>query len=99
MPAAFRVFKWEPSPEQVRFICSGRGGVNRGVPGDLVVISSPRAKVLADDLGSALKEIKGRSLSALLKRAKVNSAEALADLPHAELQAAKPASKPARTED
>ena len=92
MPAQFRAFVFAPSPGQPSMCCSGAERSNTARAGDLVVLPADNAARICESMPGALTEIKGRKLSAMIKRAGVSTVADLAALPHSALQSAKPTS-------
>ena len=91
----FLLFDFLVDPALPRQCCSGRHRSTMAQPGDLVILPAAFVPSILESYGDQLKPITGRTLAAVEKACGVSDVAGLADLPHADLQAARPALTPA----
>lgn len=92
---SFLLFDFLVDPALPRQCCSGRHRSTMAQPGDLVVLPAAYAPSIIESYGDQLKPITGAMLAAVEKACGVSDVAGLADLPHADLQAGRPALTPA----
>lgn len=88
---SFLLFDFLVDPALPRQCCSGRHRSTMAQPGDLVVLPAAFAPSIIESYGDQLKPITGKMLAAVEKTCGVSDVAGLADLPHADLQAGRPA--------